>query len=128
VELLRTPGVQFVNIQYGDCAQDLALLTQMSGVEIRQPPELNIKDEIDDLAALCSAFPAVVSIQNATSMLAGACGVPIVIVAGPTSWIQLGEERVSWFSDARICSTESFGDWKPALGAAAEEMRRIVLS
>jgi tetratricopeptide (TPR) repeat protein len=126
VDLLRTPGVQFVNIQYGDCAQDLALLTQMSGVEIRQPPELNIKDDIDDLAALCSALQAVVAIQNATSVLAGACGAPVVFVTGPASWIQLGEEHVSWFSDARICSTESCGDWKPALSAAAEEMRRII--
>jgi tetratricopeptide (TPR) repeat protein len=124
--LLRTPGVQFVNVQYGDCAPDLALLTAMSGVEIRQPPDLNIKDDIDDLAALCSALQAVVSIQNATGALAGACGAPVVFVAGPGSWTQLGEEHPPWFADARICATDSFGDWTPALNAAAAEIGRIV--
>ncbi|CAN7522693.1 tetratricopeptide repeat protein [Phenylobacterium sp. LjRoot219] len=127
-ELLRTPGVQFVNIQYGDSAADLAALAQLSGVELRQPPQLNIKDDLDDLAALCSALDAVVAIQNATSVLAGACGAPVVFVSGPGSWAELGEARPPWFADARLCATDSFGDWRPALGAAAAEMRRIVVA
>jgi hypothetical protein len=117
--------VQFVNVQYGDCADDLALLTQINGIEIRQPPELNIKDDIDDLAALCSALQAVVAIQNATSVLAGACGAPVVFVTGPGSWFQLGEEHVPWFAETRLCATDSFADWTPALSAAAEQIRRI---
>lgn len=125
-DLLRTPGVQFVDIQYGDSAQDLAVLAQLSGVELRRPPDLNIKDDIDDLAALCSALQAVVSVQNATCALAGACGAPVVAVTGPGSWTQLGEAQTPWFAQTRLCATDSFGDWVPALRAAAEEMRRIV--
>ena len=125
VELLRTPGVQFVNLQYGECEQDLSLLTRMSGVEIRRPPDLNIKDDLDDLAALCSALQAVVSIQNATSMLAGACGARLLLLTGPGSWFQLGDDRPPWFPDARICPTDSFSDWTPALGAAAKAIGRL---
>ena len=124
-ELLRTPGVQFVNIQYGDCAEDLARLAQTSGIEIRQPPGLNIKDDIDELAALCAALQAVVSIQNATGALAGACGARVLFVAGPGSWTQLGQAYAPWYADARLCVTDSYGDWAPALSAAAEELRRL---
>ena len=95
-------------------------------VELRRPADLNIKDDIDDLAALCCALQAVVSVQNATSALAGACGAAVVAVTGPGSWTQLGEERTPWFANTRLCATESFGDWTPALRAAAEEIRRIV--
>ncbi len=87
---------------------------------------MNIKDDIDDLAALCSALQAVVAIQNATSVLAGACGAPVVFVTGPGSWFQLGEEQAPWFADARVCAADSFADWTPALTLAAEEMRRLV--
>lgn len=125
-DLLGTPGVRFVNVQYGDCEQELAVLEQLSGVEIRRPPDLNIKDDLDDLAALCSALGAVVAIQNATGVLAGACGAPVVSLAGPGSWIQLGQAHTPWFADVRLCATDSFGDWRPALGLAAQEMRRIV--
>jgi Flp pilus assembly protein TadD len=126
VGLLQTPGVQFVNLQYGDCAEDLARLAQMSGVEIRQPPGLDIKDDIDDLAALCAALDAVAAIQNATSVLAGACGTPVVFVAGADSWFQLGEAQPPWFAQARFCPAESFADWSPALAAATGEVRRLL--
>jgi hypothetical protein len=125
-ELLRTPGVQFVNLQYGDCARDLATLTEVSGVEVRRPPGLDLKDHLEDVAALCSALDAVVGIQNATTMLAGACGVPTVFVTGPGSWFQLGEARAPWFAEAPLCATDSFADWGPALRGAAQEMRRLV--
>jgi len=118
--------VQFLNIQYGDCADDLAALTQLGGVEIRQPPQLDIKNDLDDLAALCSALDTVVGIQNATSVMAAACGAPVLFVSGPGSWTELGEAYSPWFADARLCATASFGDWTPALGAATEAMRRIV--
>jgi tetratricopeptide (TPR) repeat protein len=125
-ELLPIPGAQFVNIQYGDCADDLKRLSQMSGVEIRQPPDLNIKDHLDDLAALCVALTGVVAIQNATSILAAACGVPVAFVAGPGAWLHLGDTHPPWFVEARVCAADSFGDWRPALGAAAEKMRRRI--
>ena len=125
-ELLRTPDVQFVDIQYGDSAQDLAVLTQLSGVEMRRPPGLNIKDDIDDLAALCTALRAVVSVQNATGALAGACGGPVVAVTGPGSWTQLGEDQTPWFAQTRLCATDSFADWTPALRTAADEIGRIL--
>lgn len=123
--LLQTPGVQFVNIQYGDCAQDLAQLKQMSGVELRQPLGLNVKDDLDDLAALCTALDGVVSIQNATGALAGACGAPVVFLARPGSWPQLGQERPPWFADARICAANDVSDWAAAMSAATEEVRQI---
>ena len=126
VELLRSPGIRFVNLQYGDCAEDLARLAQLSGVEIRQPPGLNIKDDLDDLAALCTALRAVVSVQNATGALAGACGAPVAFVAGPGSWTQLGEAHPPWYADARLCATDDFGDWTPALSAAAATVRGMV--
>jgi tetratricopeptide (TPR) repeat protein len=125
-ELLQTPGAQFVNVQYGDCEADLAQLTALSGVEVRRPPGLNIRDDLDDLAALCSALDGLVGIQNATSVLAGACGAPVVFVAGPGAWYPLGQDKAPWFADARVCTTDAFSDWTPAMTSAAEAIGRIM--
>lgn len=123
--LLQTPGAQFINVQYGECEADLAALAELSGVEVRRPPELNIRDDLDDLAALCTALDGVVGIQNATSVLAGACGTPVAFVAGPGSWFQLGQAKAPWFADARVCTTDAFSDWTPAMASAAQEIGRI---
>jgi hypothetical protein len=125
-QLLQTPGVQFVNLQYGECAADLAALAQLSGVEIRQPPQLDIKNHLDDLAALCAALGCVVAIQNATSVLAGACGAPVVFVSGPGGWMELGQAQPPWFAKARLCGADNFAAWAPALAAATGEMRAIL--
>ncbi|RAK50738.1 tetratricopeptide repeat protein [Phenylobacterium deserti] len=121
--LLRTPGAQWVNLQYGDCEDELDALGGLAGVEIRRPPGLNIKDDIDDLAALCTALDLVVSVQNATGALAGACGASTIFVAGPGSWTQLGQAYMPWYADAVVCATDTFADWTPALTAAAAELR-----
>jgi tetratricopeptide (TPR) repeat protein len=124
-DLLGTAGVQFVNLQYGDCAEDLAALSRIGGVEIRQPPGLNLKDDLDDLAALCVAVDGVVSVPNATGALAGACGAPVAFVSGPGGWTHLGQDEPPWYARARWCETADFGDWTPALEGAAEMVRAI---
>jgi tetratricopeptide (TPR) repeat protein len=117
--LLQTPGAQFIDIQYGDSAAEHAELVQTSGVDIRRPPGLNIRDDLDDLAALCAALDGVVGIPNATSMLAAACGAAVAFVVGPGSWFRLGQDAAPWFADARVCATDSYADWTPAVDAAA---------
>lgn len=118
--LLQTPGAQFVNLQYGDCEEDLAALAELSGVEIRRPPGLDIKDDLDDLAALCVALDAVVSVQNATAQLAGAVGAKVAFVSGPASWTLLGWDRPPWYASGHLCTTDSLADWRPALIAAQQ--------
>ena len=124
--IVRTPGVQWINIQYGECAADLALLKQATGVDIREPPGLNIREDLDDLAALCVALDGVVGIQNATSVLAGACGAPVAFVTGPGSWFQLGQTYPPWFAKGVICATSHVADWTPAMSAAEVELKRMI--
>jgi tetratricopeptide (TPR) repeat protein len=125
-ELLRIPSVQFVNLQYGDSEDDVRILEQLSGAEIRQPPGLDIKNDIDDLAALCAAVQAVVSVQNATGALAGACGANVVFVASPGAWTQLGQPHVPWYARAQACAPDYPGDWKRAVTRAKAAVQSLL--
>jgi hypothetical protein len=49
--ILKTPGVTFVNIQYGDCQAELARAEEQHGVKIYVIPGLDLKDDIDGGAA-----------------------------------------------------------------------------
>lgn len=120
VPMLKTPGVRFLNLQYGDCADELRTLSDLSGAPILEAPGLSLRDDIDDLAALCGALDLIVSVGNATGALAGACGCPVALIGGPAAWPRLGcSEAYPWYPQARAITASAFGDWEPVMTTAA---------
>jgi len=59
--VLKTPGVTFVNLQYGDCEEEIAFARRELGVEIWTPPGIDLKQDLDDVAALSSAMDLVLA-------------------------------------------------------------------
>jgi hypothetical protein len=115
--LLATPGVRFVNLQYGDCAAELAAF-RAGGATILEPPDLDLREDIDDLAALACALDLVVCVSNATGALAGASGANLALIGAPAAWPRLGTDAYPWYPQARALVAPAFGDWAPAMEAA----------
>ncbi|MFI4933103.1 MAG: tetratricopeptide repeat protein [Caulobacterales bacterium] len=117
--VLKTPGISFVNIQYGDCAEELELARRELGVEIWQPPGIDLKNDLDDVAALTCALDLTIGFANATSNIAAACGAPTWIISAPGAWTRLGTDRMPWYPQARIFLPPAFGEWAPTLNDVA---------
>ena len=49
--VLKTPGISFVNLQYGDSAGELARAAEMFGVTVHQIDVLDLQGDIDGTAA-----------------------------------------------------------------------------
>ncbi|HEY9219659.1 MAG TPA: tetratricopeptide repeat protein [Phenylobacterium sp.] len=120
--VLRTPGVCLVNLQYGDCAEELAYAQEKFGVEIWQPPGIDLKQDLDDLAALCAAMDLVVGFSNATLNIAAACGAPTWLITTPGVWPRLGTDRYPWYPQARVFQLEAYGAWEPVMEEVAQSM------
>ncbi len=58
--ILKTPGVTFVNLQYGDAAAEIAQVRERFGVEIHAM-DVDLKDDIDGAAALSAAVDLAIS-------------------------------------------------------------------
>jgi hypothetical protein len=123
--LLRTPGVRFVNLQYGDCADELARFRAASGAEILEPPGLDLRDDLEGLAALTVALSFTVAVSNATAALAGACGAPLGVIGGPANWTHLRVQAYPWYPTAEAFNTPSFADWSPAMEAAGARVAAL---
>lgn len=124
--IFATPGATFVNLQYGDCSADIDMVRREFGVEILQPQDIDLKMDLDDVAALASAMDLVIGPANATSNLAAACGVPTWLISTPGAWTQLGTDRYPWYSQARMFSAEAFGDWDPVIARIAGALSDFV--
>ncbi len=132
-EVLATPGVQWVQLQYGDCDAELAAAEAAFGVKIWRPPGIDLRQDLDDLAALSCALDLVIGAPNATTSLAAACGAETWFVTGPGGWIQLGTDRHPWYPTARLFVAPSFGSpkgpsseddgWTPILAEVARTLR-----
>lgn len=120
--VLAVPGVTFVNLQYGDCGEELAAARRDLGVEIWNPPGIDLKQDLDDVAALCCALDLVVGPSNASSCLAGACGAPLWLLSTPGAWPMLGTDRYPWYPQARVFRPPTLGQWEPAMRAMAQAL------
>jgi tetratricopeptide (TPR) repeat protein len=110
-DVLATPGVTFVNLQYGECDAEIERAREAFGVNIWRPPGIDLKMDLDDLAALCMALDLVLGPANATSNIAGACGAPVWLISTPVAWPRLGTNRYPWYPATRVFSTKAFGQW-----------------
>ena len=120
--VLATPGVSFVNLQYDDCSEELAMAERDFGAKIWQPPGIDLKQDLDDVAALGAALDLVVGFSNASFNLAAAAGTPVWLISTPGSWPRLGTLRYPWYPQARVFMTPTFGVWDGVMGAMAEAL------
>lgn len=120
--VLKTPGVTFVNLQYGDCSEEIARARDEFGVEIWSPPGIDLKDDLDDVAALTCALDLSVGFANATSNIAAACGAATWLISVPGAWTRLGTLRQPWYPQARVFLPQTFGAWGPVMGEVADAL------
>ena len=120
--ILETPGVTFINLQYGECAAEIEDARQELGVEIWQPPGIDLRDDLDDVAALCCALDLSIGPANATTNLGAACGAPVWLISTPGAWPRLGTDHYPWYPQVRVFTPTAFNDWGPAMTAAADAL------
>lgn len=125
--VLQAGDTRLVNIQYDVEPDELQALAALGGRPLLQPPGLDLRHDIDDLAALCTALDLVVSVSNATAQLAAACGRPTIMLCAPAAWPRLGQSNYPWHPSVQPVAPPVFGEWEPAMTQAAagvEELSR----
>jgi len=120
--VLAQKGVSFVNLQYGDCGEELAAAKRDFGVDIWSPPGIDLKQDLDDVAALCCAMDLVVGFSNATLNIAAACGVPNFLISTPGAWPRLGTTSYPWYPQTRVFLPPAFGEWEPVMAEVAQAL------
>lgn len=72
--LLKVPGINFINLQYGDVQPDIDLAIDISGTTIHHWHNSDPLKDMDNFAAQIAALDLVISVDNSTVHLAGALG------------------------------------------------------
>ncbi len=121
-EILRTAGIVFVNLQYGDCREELEDARRLLGGAIHEAPGLNLKDELDDAAALTKALDLVIAPNTSVFAMAGAVGVPTWLLNLDSDWTMLGTDRMPWFPDVKAYLKGPEAPWAGLLAQVARDL------
>jgi tetratricopeptide (TPR) repeat protein len=111
--VLTAPGCIMVNLQCGDVTQDLAAAVA-AGVKIWTPP-INLKDDLDDLAALSNALDLVIGPGIAGTNLAAATGARTWLIHAADDWHLLNTDRYPFYPRVRTFATGGFDGWPRAI-------------
>lgn len=89
-EILKLDDCVFVNLQYGDCEQEIREAEAAFGVKIIRWDDLDLKNDFDEVFSLISCLDAVVSAPTTVSSLSGSLDIPTMLVSKSISWDALG--------------------------------------
>lgn len=130
--ILTLPGIEFVDLQYGDTMEEQTVFFNKAGVKLKQIPDVDKMQDIDSLASLIDACDIVLTISNTTAHLAGALGKPVIIMLpyakGLLWYWHKGNGSSVWYPTAKLFRQNKIGDWasvmhrvKPLLEAEIED-------
>jgi tetratricopeptide (TPR) repeat protein len=95
--VLSISGALFVNLQYGECEEEIQQIERELGIHILRWPDLDLMNNFSGVAALIKNLDLVVSISSAVVPLAGAVGTQTISMTRQ-NWVLLGEKNTyPWF-------------------------------
>jgi tetratricopeptide (TPR) repeat protein len=122
--VLAVPGVHFVNLQYDDCHAELAQAVASFGVPIHGWPDIDLKRDIDEVAALMTALDLVISVGTSVACLAGALGRPVwqlTLTSSGDLWT-MGQTYMPWFPSMRTYERSVDQTWVAILERIAADL------
>jgi hypothetical protein len=100
-DVFAIPNSVFINLQYGECEEELQAAEAKYGIKIIRWTDVDLKNDLDSVFALMSNLDAFVSVATAVVPFAGAVGLGGVIML-LDDWVTLGShDRYPWFPNIR---------------------------
>ena len=122
-QLFNLPDQDFVSLQYGDVADEVAAFNANAGQDIRVFPRAEI-DDFEDLAALIANLDLVVSVQNSIVHLCGALGKEcLTMVPANAEWrYGIAGDRMAWYDSVRLYRRTPEGGWAEVVAKIAAQL------
>lgn len=119
--VLRGVDVNIVNLQYGTNEEEWRDLQALFGAKLIKPADIDLFDDLDDVASLTSCCDLVVTVGNSIAHFAGALGVPAaVLIPFSPGWRWMGEnQECLWYSSVTLIRQQAPTDWNSALANLA---------
>jgi Flp pilus assembly protein TadD len=124
-EIFGIANVEFFNLQYDECEQELHDAERRFDVRIHRWSDVDYMNDFDAVAALMVNLDLVISPRSAVAMLAGALGVPTVMMGNRWDWSDLGTDTCPWLPAVTLVYRHLGQEWDAVLAQAARRIRHL---
>lgn len=123
-EVLKIPNITFVNMQYIDANEEVEEIYRTLGVRIHCIENIDMWDDLDNVAALLSALDLLIAVDTAVFSLSGGVGLPtwLVSVNQPEAWPRLGTDHFPWYPNLRLFTRTLEQPWSCVMREVATEL------
>lgn len=124
--VLATANTAFINLQYGDVADDINRVRAANVGDIFVDARVDATNDIDGLCAQIAALDLIVSTSNTTVHIAGALGIPCLVLLPkirPVLWYW-GYQGIStpWYPSLELLRNTCDNDWQALMNTAATQI------
>jgi ADP-heptose:LPS heptosyltransferase len=125
-ESILQSDAHFVNLQYGDCTDEIEQIQQESGVHIYDWDDADPLTDLENFTAQIAALDLVISIDNSTVHFSGAVGTPTwVLLPDVPDWRwMLDRDDSPWYSEVRLFRQKMSGNWSDVISNVKSELER----
>ncbi len=120
--ILKQQNVNFVNIQYGDCKEELAELEAKTGIKIYNFDDLDLKDDFDGTTALIKNLDLVIGPGSAPIMQSAMAGNETWFLLTANPWWRFGDDIPKWRQNARLLTKNDNEPWEKIIQECAEKL------
>jgi len=104
--------VDFINVQYGEVSEELALAEKMYGIKIHDFEDVDLKMDIEANLAIMDACDLVISSASAPGQFAIAVGAPTILMSAPKQWWAFGgTDKPGFAKDCELIIGGEITDW-----------------
>lgn len=118
------PDVDFINLQYGDCSAERALVQDKFGVTIHHWDDAELKNDLETVAALSKCVDLAIGTASAPGMFSFAVGTPTWWLLPIRPWWSFGSTDVTpFFSGGRMFIGSVDNPWDGLIPRLVTELR-----
>ena len=124
-QILSIPDITFINLQSKDFADDLAKVREELGVTIHNFDDLDQWNNIDDVAALCSAIDMVICNHGTVPLISGGVGTVTKLANWrQSSWNNILHNPVGPSID--IFERDTLEPWEDVFNSISKDLVRLI--
>ena len=128
------PGVVLVNLQYDWLEEEIDQFRaagEEGGFEIVTPPDLDLRDDLDEMTALCQELDMILTPMISTAFMGSSVGTPTWVFRTNEAdriWQQLGTPGVPWLPAMRLFFRHPNDPWSKITPRIRIEMDAVLAS
>lgn len=122
--ILKQKNINFINIQYGECEQELKELEDKTGIKIHNFEGLDLKNDFDGTMALISNLDLVIGPGSAPIMQSAFAGIETWFLLTAKPWWAFGEEVPIWRQNAKMLMKSDNDPWEDLIEKCATKLTK----